>query len=50
MMLMLHSVGGGLMSCGVSMLALTSFGIQRDQLWVKWTILLIALIAQGFNG
>ena len=50
MMLMLHSVGGGLMSCGVSMIALTYFGIQRYQYWAKWTVLAIAWIAQGFNG
>lgn len=50
MMLMLHSVGGGLMSCGISMLALTYFGIQKDQDWAKWTVLIIAWIAQGFNG
>ena len=50
MMLMLHSVGGGLMSCGVSMLALTYFGIRKNQDWAKWTVLIIAWIAQGFNG
>ena len=50
MMLMLHSVGGGLMSCGVSMLALTYFGIRKNQDWAKWTLLIIAWIAQGFNG
>ena len=50
MMLMLHSVGGGLISCGVSMLVLTYFGIQRDLEWAKWTVLGIAWIAQGFNG
>ena len=50
MMLMLHSVGGGLMSCGVSMLALTYFGIRKNQDWAKWTVLIIAWIAQGING
>ena len=50
MMLMLHSVGGGLMSCGVSMLALTYFGIRKNQDWTKWTVLIIAWIAQGING
>jgi len=50
MMLMLHSVGGGLISCGISMLVLTYFGIQKDQKWAKWTVLIIAWIAQGFNG
>ena len=32
------------------MLAVTYFGVQRDQQWAKWTILIIAWIAQGFNG
>ena len=50
MMLMLHSVGGGLISCGISMIVLTYFGIQKDQEWAKWTVLIIAWIAQGFNG
>ena len=49
-MLMLHSVGGGLMSTGVSMLALTHFGIRKNHAWAKWTVLIIAFIAQGLNG
>ena len=49
-MLMLHSAGGGLMSAGISMLALTHFGIRKNQAWAKWTLLLVAWIAQGING
>ena len=50
LLLMLHSVGGGLMGCGVSMFALTHFGIRKNQNWAKWTFLIIAWIAQGLNG
>jgi hypothetical protein len=49
-LLMLHSLGGGLISTGISMLALTHFGIRRGLSWSKWTYLIIAWIAQGFNG
>lgn len=49
-MLMLHSAGGGLMSAGISMFALTHFGIKNDQSWSRWTFVVVALIAQGING
>ena len=49
-MLMLHSAGGGLMSAGVSMFALTHFAIRQNQRWALWTFLLVAWIAQGVNG
>ena len=49
-MLMLHSAGGGLMSAGVSMFALTHFAIKKNQQWAKWTFLIVAWIAQGING
>lgn len=49
-MLILHSAGGGLMSAGIGMFALTHFGIRNNQLWAKWTILIIVCIAQGING
>lgn len=49
-MLMLHSAGGGLMSAGISMFALTHFAIRDNQRWAKWTFIIIALIAQGING
>lgn len=49
-MLMLHSAGGGLMSAGVSMFALTHFGIKKGQSWAKWTFIIVAFIAQGING
>ena len=49
-MLMLHSAGGGLMSAGVSMFALTHFGIRKGQAWAKWTFIIVAFIAQGING
>lgn len=47
---MLHSAGGGLMSAGVSMFALTHFAIRDGQQWAKWTFLIVAFIAQGING
>ena len=47
---MLHSAGGGLMSAGVSMFALTHFGLRKGQYWAKWTFLIVAFIAQGING
>ena len=47
---MLHSIGGNLLSCGVSMFALTHFGIRNNMVWAKWTYLIIALLSQGFNG
>ena len=50
LLLMLHSLGGGLMSCGIAMFALVHFGIRNNQAWAKWTFLIIAFIAQGFNG
>ena len=50
LILMLHSVGGGLISAGVSMLALTHFGIRNDLKWTVWTTVAVAFIAQGFNG
>lgn len=49
-MLMLHSAGGGLMSAGVSMVALTHFAIRKDEEWARWTYLIVAFIAQGING
>lgn len=49
-LLMLHSLGGGLMAVGVSILALTHFAVRKGEQWGKWTILIIGLIAQGFNG
>ncbi|MDW3209977.1 MAG: hypothetical protein R8N23_08925 [Reichenbachiella sp.] len=49
-MFMLHSAGGGLMSAGISMFALTHFGIRNEQSWAAWTFIIIAFIAQGFNG
>lgn len=49
-MLLLHSTGGGLMSVGISMLALTHFAIRKNQEWAKWSFLVITWIAQGFNG
>ena len=49
-MLLLHSAGGGLMSTGLGMLALTHFGVRNNQSWAKWTLLIIAFIAQGING
>lgn len=49
-MLMLHSAGGGLMAAGISMFALTHFGIKRNEVWARWTFIIIAFIAQGFNG
>lgn len=49
-MLMLHSAGGGLMSAGTSMFALTHFGIRKNLSWSTWTYLFVALIAQGING
>lgn len=49
-MLMLHSAGGGLMSAGISMFALTHFAIKKGQSWAKWTFLIVAFIAQGING
>ena len=50
LLLMLHSAGGGLMSAGISMFALTHFAIRKNQTWAKWTFLLVAWIAQGING
>jgi hypothetical protein len=49
-MLMLHSAGGGLMSTGIAMFALTHFGVRSSQPWALWTILIIAFISQGING
>ena len=49
-MLLLHSTGGGLMSTGLGMFALTHFGVRNSQRWTKWTLLIMALIAQGING
>lgn len=49
-LLMLHSLGGGLMAAGVSILALTHFAVRKGERWAVWTILIIAFIAQGFNG
>ena len=49
-MLMLHSAGGGLMCAGISMFALTHFGIRTNQSWALWTFIIVALIAQGING
>ncbi|MBR9855126.1 MAG: hypothetical protein GYB37_11215 [Algicola sp.] len=49
-MLMLHSAGGGLMCAGVSMFALTHYGIRKNLSWSVWTYILVALIAQGING
>lgn len=49
-MLMLHSAGGGLMSAGVSMFALTHFSIRKDETWSKWIFIIVAFIAQGLNG
>ena len=49
-MFMLHSAGGGLISAGVSMFALTHFGIRNNQPWAKWTFLIIVWVAQGING
>jgi hypothetical protein len=49
-MLMLHSVGAGLMSTGISMFFLTHFAIRKNQVWAKWTFLIIAWMAQGING
>ncbi len=49
-MLMLHSVGAGLMSTGISMFFLTHFAIRKNQAWAKWAFLIIAWVAQGING
>lgn len=49
-MLMLHSAGGGLMSAGVSMFALTHFAIRKNQSWAIWVFMIVAFIAQGING
>ncbi len=49
-LLMLHSLGGGLMAAGISILALTHFAVRKGERWATWTVLLVALIAQGFNG
>lgn len=49
-MLMLHAAGGGFMSTGVAMTALTHFGIRRNQNWAMRTYVAIALISQGING
>lgn len=49
-MLMLHSAGGGLMSAGVSMFALTHFAIRKNQSWAMWVFIIVAFIAQGING
>ena len=49
-LLMLHSLGGGLIAAGVAILALTHFAIRKGEQWAVWTALLVALIAQGFNG
>ena len=49
-MLMLHSAGGGLMSTGISMFALTHFGIRKNLSWAKWTFIVIAIIVQGISG
>lgn len=49
-MLMLHAAGGGIMSAGVSMFALTHFAIRKGQSWARWTFLIVACIAQGING
>ena len=38
------------MSAGVSMFALTHFGIRKGQSWAKWTFIIVAFIAQGING
>jgi len=47
---MLHSIGGGLMASGFAMIALTHYALRNDQVWAKWTILVVAWLAQGFNG
>jgi hypothetical protein len=47
---MLHSLGGGLMACGVAILAITHYAIRKGERWAVWTVLIIAFIAQGFNG
>jgi len=47
---LLHSVGAGLMSTGISMFFLTHFAIRRDLSWAKWVFLTIAWVAQGING
>lgn len=48
--LILHSAGGGLMSTGLGMLALTHFGIRNNQRWAMWTLLITVFIAQGINA
>jgi len=47
---MLHSIGGGLMASGFAILALTHFALRSNQIWSKWAILVVAWLAQGFNG
>ena len=49
-LLMLHSLGGGLMAAGVAILALSHFAVRKGEVWASWTILILALMAQGFNG
>ncbi|WP_338394977.1 hypothetical protein [Fulvitalea axinellae] len=49
-LLMLHSVGGGLMACGVGMFVLVHYGIRKNVAWARWSFLLMAWLAQGFNG
>ena len=50
LLLMLHSLGGGLISAGISILALTHFAVRNGERWAVWTVLLVAFVAQGFNG
>ena len=50
LLLMLHSLGGGLIAAGVGILAITHFAVRKGEGWAVWTALLIAFIAQGFNG
>ena len=48
-LLMLHTLGGGLISTGVAVLTLTHFAVRKNQNWALWTILAITWIAEGFN-
>ena len=47
---LLHATGGGLMSGGVAMFALTHFGVRKNQAWAAWTCLAVALLGQSLNA
>jgi len=49
-MLILHATGGGFMSTGLAMLALTHYGIRKGLQWANLTFIFIAIISQGINA